>query len=199
MSGYYTLHENLGVKPVSIDIYEDCSVYDHTRKGACCPLCNRPVEGSVWVGEPRFYVRTANLPDILFPLAPVYMLFSERFVEAFTRKGLTGIEELRECKIFYKKERLPVRYYIPTISYSRKAIAYTTARNAKRKTDKTLPKCSLCMNPDHEKDALYFDGEHEFDIFCRYDRKGKLFCTEAFKELCLEGVLKHVTFLEVRL
>ena len=30
MSGYYTLHENLDVKPVSIDIYEDCSVYDHT-------------------------------------------------------------------------------------------------------------------------------------------------------------------------
>ena len=55
------------------------------------------------------------------------------------------------------------------------------------------------MNPDFEKDALYFDSEHEFDIFCRYDRKGKLFCTEAFKELCLEVGLKHVTFLEIRL
>lgn len=198
MSGYYMLHENLNIKPVSIDIYEDCVVYDHSRKGAYCPLCNRLIEGSVWVGEPRFYVRTDNLPDILLPLTPVYMLFSEQFVEGFNRKGLTGIAELRECEIFYRKERLPVRYYIPTISYSQKAIAYATARNAKRESDKTLPKCSLCMNSDREKDALYFDGEHEFDIFRRYDRKGKLFCTEAFKELCREAGAEQVVFREVQ-
>lgn len=198
MSGYYTLNQNLAIKPVSIDIYEDCSVYDYTRKGAYCPLCGRPVEGSVWVGEPRFYVRCGNLPDILLPLAPVYMLFSVRFVEAFNRKGLTGIEELRECEIFYKKERLPVRYYIPTISYSQKAIAYATDRNAKRETDKTLPKCSLCMDPDREKDALYCNGEQEFDIFRRYDRKGELFCTEAFKELCGEMGVEQVAFREVQ-
>lgn len=199
MSGYYTLHENLDIKPLSIDVYEDCMVYDHTRKGAYCPLCNRPVEGSVWVGEPRFYVRTTKLPDILFPLAPVYMLFSERFVEAFTRKGLTGIEKLRECAIFYRKERLPVRYYIPTVSYSQKAIAYATAKNEKRKTDKNLPRCSLCMNPDLEKDAIYFGGEHEFDLFFRYDRVGNIYCTKAFAELCRELVEEQVIFREVQL
>ena len=83
LSKYFVLKNDINKKQVAIDAYEECLIFNHQLKDAYCPLCNRFIEGSVWEGPYRFYVRSSNLPDILFPLAPVYMLFSKRFVDLF--------------------------------------------------------------------------------------------------------------------
>ena len=95
MSNYYVVKQNIHCKQVSIDTYERCLNYNHQQKDAYCPLCHRFVEGSSWEGPYQFYVRSLNLTDVLFPLAPVYMLLSQRFVDSFYQAGLTGIKALK--------------------------------------------------------------------------------------------------------
>ena len=70
-------------------------------------------------------------------------------------------------------------------------------KNEERKTNKSLPRCSLCMNPDREKDDLYFCGNKEFDVFKVYDRHGTIFCSEAFVKLCGELGINNIQFDEV--
>ena len=184
MSEYFVVENNLNRKQISIDTYEKCLNFNHQQKDAYCPLCNRFVEGSAWEGPYHFYVRTSKLSDILFPLAPVTMLFNKRFVDLFTQEGLTGIKALRECEVFYKGEKINQTYYIPIFEYSTKAIEYALAKKEQRKSNKSLPRCSLCMNPNSEKDSLYFGESKEYDIFKTYDRHGEVFCSKAFMEFC---------------
>ncbi|MBE6666190.1 MAG: hypothetical protein E7603_08255 [Ruminococcaceae bacterium] len=184
MSEYFVVKNNLDRTQISIDIYEKCLKFNHQLKDAYCPLCNRAVEGSVWEGPYQFYVRSSKLTDILFPLAPVYMLFSERFLDLLKAEGLTGIKSLKECEIFYKGARIDRTYYIPTFEYSAKAIEYAALKNEERKINKLLPRCSLCMKPNLEKDSLYFGESEEYDIFKIYDRPGTIFCSKRFYEFC---------------
>jgi len=60
-----------------------------------------------------------------------------------------------------------------------------------------LPRCSLCMNHNREKDDLYFSGNKEFDVFKLYDRHGTIFCSEAFVLLCKELDVNNIEFDEV--
>ena len=197
MSNYYIVKQNIHCKQVSVDTYEHCLNYNHQQKDAYCPLCHRFVEGSSWEGPYQFYVRSLNLTDVLFPLAPVYMLLSRRFVDSFYQAGLTGIKALKECEMFYKGEKIPQQYYIPIFEYSDKAKEYAMLKNEERKADKSLPRCSLCMNPHREKADLYFGGNKEFDVFKVYDRHGTIFCSEAFVLLCKELGVNNIEFDEV--
>jgi hypothetical protein len=156
------------------------------------------VEGSVWEGPYQFYVRSSKLTDILFPLAPVYMLFSKRLVDSFAQEGLTGIKALKECEIFYKGEKIDQTYYIPIFEYSLKAIEYAVEKNEQRKSNKLLPRCSLCMKPNSEKDILYFGESKEYDIFNVYDRHGEVFCSKDFMKFCNKFNIDYIEFREIK-
>ena len=199
MSEYFAIKNNLNRTQISIDTYEKCLNFNHQQKGAYCPLCNRFVEGSVWEGPYQFYVRSSKLTDILSPLAPVSMLFSKRFVDLFNQEGLTGIKSLKECEIFYKGEKIDQIYYIPVFEYSTKAIEYAITKNEQRKSNKLLPRCSLCMKPNFEKDSLYFEEPKEFDIFKVYDRHGEIFCSKAFVQFCSKLNITNFDFQEIKL
>ena len=198
MSEYYIAKNNIHCKQISIDTYEKCLNFNHQQKDAYCPLCHRFVEGSVWEGPYQFYVRSSKLTDILSPLTPVSVLFSKRFVDLFNQEGLTGIKSLKECDIFYKGEKISQTYYIPDFEYSTKAIAYAIAKNEQRKSDKHLPRCSLCMKPNFEKDSLYFGEPKEFDIFKVYDRHGEIFCSKAFVQFCSKLDIDNFDFQKIR-
>lgn len=198
MSEYFAVKNNLNRTQISIDTYEKCLNFNHQQKDAYCPLCNRAVEGSVWEGPYQFYVRSSKLTDILFPLAPVYMLFSKRLVDSFAQEGLTGIKALKECEIFYKGEKIDQTYYIPIFEYSLKAIEYAVEKNEQRKSNKLLPRCSLCMKPNSEKDILYFGESKEYDIFNVYDRHGEIFCSKDFMKFCNKFNIDYIEFREIK-
>lgn len=194
MSNYYTLNQNINYKQISVDTYERCLNFNHQQKDAYCPLCHRAIEGSSWEGPYQFYVRSHDLTDLLFPLAPVYMLLSQQFVDSFYKAGLTGLKSLKECELFYQGEKIPHKYYIPVFEYSDKTKEYAILKNEERKVNKSLPKCSLCMNPNKEKYDLYFNGQKDYDIFNVYDRHGTVFCSEAFVQFCKELGINNVEF-----
>ncbi len=198
MFEYFIVTNDINGKHVSVDTYEKCLNFNHQQKEAYCPLCNRFVEGSVWEGPYQFYVRSSNLPDVLFPLAPVYMLFSKRFVDLFTKEGLTGLKSLKECEIFYKGQKIDQTYYIPDFDYSTNAIEYASLKNEERKINKHLPRCSLCMKPNPEKDSLYFGETGEYDIFKIYDRPGTVFCSKKFSEFCNKLGIYNIEFRKIK-
>lgn len=198
MSGYYIIKENIQDKHPSIDVYNDCLRFDHQHKEAYCPLCNRFIEGSVWEGPYTFYVRSLQLTDVLFPLAPVYILFSEKFVNMFYQEGLTGIKSMKACEILFRGEKIPQKYFIPVLEYSNKALDYALTKNNERTSNKLLPRCSLCMKPNREKDNLYFGDPTEFDIFKVYDRHGDLFCSESFVQLCHKLGIRAIEFRKIK-
>lgn len=198
MNKFYLLNQDIRYRQVAIDVYDRYVNYNHECKEAYCPLCHRFVEGSVWEGPFSFYVRTLKLTDVLFPLAPVYMLVSDKFIDWFYQAGLTGIKSLKDCDIFYKKEKIKQKYYIPIFEYSGRAIPYAIQKNEERKSDKSLPRCSLCMNSNSEKDNLYFGSSKEFDVFKVYDRPGKIFCSEDFLKLCNAHQINNIDFRNVR-
>ena len=105
MSSYHIVKQNIHCKQVSVDTYERCLNYNHQQKDAYCPLCHRFVEGSSWEGPYQFYVRSLNLTEVLFPLAPIYMLLSQRFVDSFCQAGLTGIKHLKNVRCFTREKR----------------------------------------------------------------------------------------------
>ena len=54
------------------------------------------------------------------------------------------------------------------------------------------------MNPNREKDDLYFGGNKEFDIFKLYDRHGTIFCSEAFALFGKEFGINNVEFDDIK-
>lgn len=183
---YYKLRPDLfGRRWAYGTIYADCNRYDHSIKDAYCPLCNRPVAPSKWIGPYRIYLSSKKVPDMVFGSCP--MLVSARVKDAFIESGLLGIIAFEPIEVFLGGKPVNSPFYRIDINYSQKKIALAKELNEARKNDKTLPKCSLCKSgnePRTQFAEVYLDGERELDIFRIYEKPGQIYCNQVFYDFC---------------
>lgn len=196
MSAYYLIDMDTRARAPVPDVYRQCVRYDHDTPRMTCPLCGRVIEGSTWTGPYDFYVGTPRLPGLVYSwaLQTDNLLTSQDFLDCVHARGLTGIVSVQPCRIFCRKKQIDTPFLMPAFAYSQKAVRYAAVRNEARKTDKSLPRCSLCMGSTREKDALYFDGKKEFDVFKKYDNCAHIYCTEPFRALCMEMNVPGILF-----
>lgn len=188
---YYEVQLHFSAKWASPDPYEDCYNIDHSQKEAYCPICGRGVTASKWVGPYCLYIRSRKLADVLWCGSPQFMV-SERFLELFSKEGLTGIRDTQEMELYYRKQRIEERYYEPLLEYSQKCMEYAIKKN---KDCTYKAGCALCETDDYynvEKYNLYFDDTLEYDLFRIYDRPGRIYCTERFLEFCRKYQIKNI-------
>lgn len=175
--------------------YMECFNIDHTQKEAYCPLCGKPITGSVWVGPYNCYIQSRKLADVLYAGHPP-ILVSRRFLDLFEKEGLTGIRDVTEIHLHYRKKEIEERYYYPLFEYSSKAVEYAIQKN---RDNSYKTGCALCERDNYcnqEKYNLYFDGQREYDIFRTYDRPGRIYCTDIFVEFCrkhrIQNIVEHM-------
>lgn len=98
---------------------------------------------------------------------------------------------------FYKKG-CPTEqpYYLMKIAYSNKKYDYAVQQNERRKSDKSLPKCSLCMRSGNGLTnafrEIYFDDQDEYDIFRVYEKCTNIYCNERFIQFCKDNKLTNI-------
>lgn len=77
-----------------------------------------------------------------------------------------------------------------------KKVDFAKEKNRQRVTNKSLPKCSLCMKSgngdlDNWKE-IYFNEDLEFDIFKIYERRGELYCNQNFVDFCRNNDITNI-------
>ncbi|MBQ9746635.1 MAG: hypothetical protein IJW21_07400 [Clostridia bacterium] len=156
--------------------------YSHSEKEAYCPLCGREMLGAKWLGPYAFSLSSGEIPDFIFSARDV--LVSERAKGALQKNLLCGIESFTECEVYRRDAKIETKFYLPKFAFSQKKAEFARSKNEKRATDKTLPRCSLCMVNEKNNENFYFDGTEEYDIFRIYERPYELFCTQKFLDFC---------------
>ena len=191
---YYKLNPDLfGRRWAYGMIYADCNRYDHQTKEAYCPLCGRAVGGSKWIGPYRIYLSSSKIPDFVFGSCP--MLVNGRVKDAFIENGLLGIGAFASIEVFYSGKPANQPFYRIEIGYSQKKIALAKELNDARKSDKSLPRCSLCKSgndPQNHFWKVYFDGERELDLFRIYEKPGEIYCNQVFYDFCKENQFTNI-------
>ena len=177
------------------EVYSKCIKYDHTIKPITCPLCGRDIEGSKWLGTYDIIVNKKKLGDIIYGI-PNLFLVSERFVSACRKFNIKGFSNFIEVNLYYRSEKLDDRYFQTEINYSMKKVDFAKEQNRKRVTNKSLPKCSLCMksgNGDLDNwKKIYFNEDLEFDIFKIYEKRGELYCNQNFVDFCRNNDITNI-------
>ena len=171
--------------------YTNCLNYNHDRQEAYCPLCNRGVGGSVWVGPFNVYLSSLKMPNIMYG-TNFDVLWDESTVAKFQESQLKGIECFQKFEVFYKGKAIDWSYFAPIFAYSAKKFSYAKKLNEQRKQNKSLPKCSLCKKSNDGLSDLYFDDVYEYDIFKIYECPGELFCNERFKKFCEYHAINNI-------
>ena len=123
------------------------------------------------------------------------MLINEKVKDAFLESGLNGINAFREVEVFFRGEKVNPSFYLIELNYSQKKLSLAKQYNEMRKTDKTLPRCSLCKrgnNTSSDFQELYFDKKKEFDIFRIYETPGVIYCTQKFYDFCKENHFTNI-------
>lgn len=200
MDVYYTVEWNTKNPAPTPEIYDYCLNFDYSTPHTICPLCGRSINGATWKGPYDFFCRSKNLPGMVIAWYPSgRLVMNGDFLRRFRERGLIGIDDTTECRIFYRKQPIDIPFFIPKIAFSQKLIPYAMAKNEERKTNKNLPRCSLCM-VRHSPIAhdYYFNQEKEYDIFRRYDDMATIYCTGSFRDFCLEMnipgfIFRHVS------
>lgn len=191
---YYKLRPDLfGRKWAYGTIYAHCNRYDHTIKDAYCPLCQRPVAASKWMGPYQIYFSSSKIPDIVFGNCP--MLVNGRVKEALIQSGIRGIEAFESVEVFLRGNAVEMDFYQIKIGYSQKKIALAKELNEARKVDKSLPRCSLCKSGNEPKtqfSEVYFDNIRELDIFRIYEKPGEIYCNQIFYDFCKDYQLTNI-------
>lgn len=193
---YYAVQSSF-LRPWAIpQPYTDCLNFDHAQKETYCPFCGAPITGSVWVGPYNCYIPSLKLADVLYGGCPSILL-SRRFLDLFEKEGLTGIRDVTEIHLFYRKKEIEQKYYYPSFAYSQKTLDYATQKN---RVNGYKTGCALCERDDYsnrEKYSLYFDGQREYDIFRTYDRPGRIYCNDIFVEFCrkhkIQNIVEHMS------
>lgn len=192
---YYDVRLSFSGKWAIPHPYMECFNIDHTQKEAYCPLCGEPITGSVWVGPYNCYIQSRKLADVLYAGHPP-ILFSRRFLDLFEKEGLTGIRDVTEIHLFYRKKEIEERYYYPLFEYSQKVMEYAIQKN---RNNSYRTGCALCEKDDfcnREKYHLYFDNQREYDLFRSYDRSGRIYCNDIFVEFCrkhkIQNIVEHM-------
>lgn len=193
---YYKIDPDLfGAEWAYGEVYSQCIRYDPSVRPVTCPLCGRDIEGSRWVGEYNVMVSRKKLGDVIYGV-PDLLLVSERFVALCKQNHIRGITQFTEVSLFYRGKKLDTRYFQATIGYSMKKLAFAKEQNRKRMSDKSLPKCSLCMKSGNgAKDdwkQRYCTGEPDADIFKIYEKKGRFFCDQVFVDFCKENKITNI-------
>ena len=116
-----------------------------------CPLCGRLQERIGWIGPYDIKLnKKRSIGDFIYGV-PFHFLCSENFLKKFSEAGLKGILVEDPVQLYFRKELLDVNYFIVSFEYSKKKIPFAKLQNEKRKTDKSLPKCSLCTRTGNWK------------------------------------------------
>ncbi len=171
----------------------DSPIFDH-KNAPTCPLCGAKVEGSPWSGPYDVKINKKKHGDFIYGVPSLFMA-SERFVNSFFAEDLKGIVSIQKINILCRKKPIEDTFFQLEIAFSGKKMEYAKAQNEKRKTDKSLPRCSLCKKGNGVLDnwqEIYFNDEYEYDIFKIYERPGRYFCTQRFVDFCEENKFQNI-------
>lgn len=175
--------------------YADSQNVDFSKPETVCPLCGRAVSGFAWLEPHNIKLSGKRVGNFVFSTAG--LLCNERCKDLIQQRGIKGVEEFMPVNTFYKKG-CPTEqpYYLMKIAYSNKKYDYAVQQNERRKSDKSLPKCSLCMRSGNGLTnafrEIYFDDQDEYDIFRVYEKRTNIYCNERFIQFCKDNKLTNI-------
>jgi hypothetical protein len=165
-----------------------------------CPKCGGHISGFEWLYPRKIKFSNKRYPDRISWWLQQYFIVSERFVEAYNKTDLLGIEKFNSIEVVLKKStnfKAP-EYFCADIIRSDVRVDYKKSKIYGQKYDW---KCELCNPRGRTLDSLKllvmdstrWAGE---DIFRTYGM-GEFFATQKFVDFCCKNHFTNFIFTPV--